>query len=841
MSLSVMDQDTLSVRSAVQNIITDLSKIHDGDRLVEVLASIKCYFGKGKSPASAQNIAEFNRTHYTPFLRFLVVQMGPQWFDLLASEHLDLWDSFFLEGPADQSFLVLMESLGRTGPCIRLDRCIHVLEKFLQRGALAEVVWEVCQQQLEATPTPILHEAILARICSLPDHLGNCLQKHNKPVFYPKNYYPRVGSAILRVLQMVSVSLRDGKGCSISFVSQLLGKVCMQGRQKELFSLLLPRLLTLIQSDCIWQRMCWRLIESVPDRWMEPVVTGLVHWAPGSAALSKLLGDLVLKNKKTKFLLTQKLLFLQYNLKKELLLSILGYLSLDTNRRPLLIKVLRDLLEVWSSGTVVKHSPYSQLMHVSRSIFICLSLLNKQEVDSCKQEVLFALTSGTRFYLDSSLPPVRCLGMVVAECLSRHVDSEGPSLSFRYEDDAEIRDLKSLLSPPCISLSDSAELEKIPTLEPLSKVECAKIEGKREEETKADTGSESELDSDDDLTPYDMSMDTELKKSKTPAYIRDCMEVLFSEDVEKLEVTMASLTTQIYSNPVATKEVSTELVKILLHLDDRPGVELFTEFRFTAMVAVTVTDPVPVSQYLTGEFYSLNYSLRQRMDILDVLASAAQELSEPSATTKPAAPKSLTRDDLQSAGSIAGTAVKGDAPVDWRRVVEERIAKKTRRFAKGPSSTTPAASPNRFHAVAGHFFFPLIQNFDRPVVTFDLLGEDRLILGRLVHTLGIVMHLSLNATVASQMGKALLEFVWILRFHIDQFVRQGLLFCVASILLSVPWELLMTDMADEILEMKCWMEDVAEKDPDDDCRHLAMNGLLLMEKLRNNIQTAPSE
>ncbi|XP_063790739.1 telomere length regulation protein TEL2 homolog isoform X2 [Pseudophryne corroboree] len=837
-SSSMMDQEILSVRSAVQNIFTDLSKIHDGDTLVKELTSVKCYLGKGENPASAQEIAEFNRTHYTPFLRFLVVQMGPQWFDLLTPERLEIWDSFFLEGPADQAFLVLMDSLGTTGPCIRQDRCVHVLEKFLQRGALAEVIWEVCQQQLEVTPTPILHDAILAKICSLPDHLANCLQQHNKSVFYPKNYYPRVGNAILSVLLMVSVSLRDGKGCSISFVSQLLGKVCMQGRQKELFTLLLPRLSSLIQSDCIWQRICWRLVESVPDRWMEPVVTGLVHLAPGSAALSQLLGDLVLKNKKTKFLLTQKLLFLQYNLKKEVLLSILGYLSLDSSRRPLLIKVLRDLLEVWSSGSVVKHSPYSQLLHVSRSIFICLSLLNKKELESCKQELLFALTSGTRFYLDSSLPPVRCLGMVVSECLSRQVDSEGPSLSFQYEEDAEIRDLKSLLSPPCIC-PDSTEDKTVPAQNSLSKVQSATNEGKPEEEPKMDTGSESELDSDDDLTPYDMSTDSELKKSKTPAYIRDCMEVLFSEDVEKLEVTMVSLATQIRSNPAATKEVSTELAKILLHLDDRPGVELFREYRFAAMVAVTVTDPVPVSQYLTGEFYSLNYSLRQRMDILDVVSSAAQELSESEDSKKPAASKTLTH-TLQPASSAAETG-KGDAPVDWRKVVEERIAKKTRRFAKGQSSTTPAPSPNRFHAVAGYFFFPLTQNFDRPVVTFDLLGEDRLILGRLVHTLGIMMHLSLHSMVASQMGKSLLEFVWLLRFHTDQYVRQGLLFCVSTILLSVPWERLMTDMAEETLEMKCWLEDVAEKDPDDDCRHLAMNGLLLMEKLRNNLQVAPSQ
>ncbi|XP_075686541.1 telomere length regulation protein TEL2 homolog [Rhinoderma darwinii] len=833
-----MDQDIPSVRCAVQDILTELPKICDGDRLVEVLSSAKRYLGRGEDPASAMEIAEFNRTHYTPFLRLLVAQMGPQWFDLLTSECLDLWDSFFLEGPADQAFLVLMDSLVRTGPCVRLDRCVLVLEKFLQCGALAEVIWEVCQQQLEATPTPILHEAVLTKICSLPDHLANCLKKHNKSVFYTKNYYPRVGNAIIRVLQMVSVSLRDGKGCSISFVSQLLGKVCMQGRQRELFSVLVPRLTTLVQSDCIWQRICWRLIESVPDRWMEPVVTGLVQMAQGPASLSQLLGDLVLKNKKTQFLLTQKMLFLQYGLKKEALQSILGYLSMESSRRPLLIKVLKDLLEGWSSSGVVKHSPYPQLLHLSRSIFICLSLLNKEDIKGCKQELILALTTGTRLYLDSSLPPVRCLGMVVAECLSHYMEPGGPGLSFQYQDDEEIKDLKSLLTPPSISAVDAAKSVNHPSESSQSRIQASKNEDKRDGESKADTGSDSELDSDDDLTPYDMSADTELKKSKIPAYIRDCMEVLLSEDVEKLEVTMASLSSLIRSNPSATKEVSAELVKILLHLD-RPSVENITQLRYSAMVSVAVIDPVPVSQYLTGEFYSLNYILRQRMDILDVLAAAAQELSESVNPEKEEAPETVTC-DLQSPSSTQGN-VKESAPVDWRKIVEERIASKTRRFAKGQTSTAPASTPNRFHAIAGHFFFPLIQNYDRPVVTFDLLGEDQLILGRLIHTLGILMHLALNATVASQMGKALLEFVWVLRFHTDPFVRQGLLFCVSTILLSVPWERLITDMSEEVLEMKCWLADVAETDTDDDCRRLAMSGLLLMEKLRSNLQLSPNQ
>lgn len=90
------------------------------------------------------------------------------------------------------------------------------------------------------------------------------------------------------------------------------------------------------------------------------------------------------------------------------------------------------------------------------------------------------------------------------------------------------------------------------------------------------------------------------------------------------------------------------------------------------------------------------------------------------------------------------------------------------------------------------------------------------------------------------MGKALLEFVWALRFHTDSYVRQGLLSCVSSILLSVPAERLLQDVTEELLETRSWLEDVVEKDPDGDCRRLALQNLLLMENLKKKLETAPS-
>ncbi|NXA74538.1 TELO2 protein, partial [Thryothorus ludovicianus] len=630
-----------------------------------------------------------------------------------------------------------------------------------------------------------------------------------------------------------------GLDCSISFVSHVLGKVCVHGRQKEILGVLVPRLTDLTKSDCIWQRICWRLVECVPDRWMEAVVLGFVQRAPGADVLSRLLGNLVVKNKKAQFVVTQKMLLLQYGHTTAVLQSLLGHLSLESPRRTLLLRVLKELLETWSSSSAVKHSPAEQQLYISKAILICLSHLKESEIESCRQELLTSMMEGVKCHLDSSLPQLRRLGMVVAESISWKINTEGPVLKFEYEEDDETRELKSLLvqTPSfCVvpSLPDDDRSEKADAAVPLVPESDEKSHPADPIPVMPDEGSDTDLDSDDDLIPYDMSEDKELK-IKAPVYIRDCIEVLTgsrSEDVDKWEATVKALESLVRRNPAAAREVSVELAKILLHLEEKTCIEGFVELRRRAQVAVLTTDPIPVAKYLTSQFYSLNYSLRQRIDILDVLVLAAQELS---------CPKFRGKTKLSGAQKPCVQLLSGsDSSKGWRRIVDERIKSKTRRFDMGQSRGELASHPNEFNSVAGYFFFPLIQHFDRPLTTFDLLGEDHLVLGRLVHSLAILMYLAVNTVAVTAMGKALLEFVWVLRFHTDSYVRQGLLSCISSLLLSVPMERILADMTEELLETQSWLGDVMEKDPDGDCRRLALQNLLLMENLKKKLEAVPS-
>uniref|UniRef100_A0A8C0BHH7 Telomere length regulation protein TEL2 homolog n=1 Tax=Buteo japonicus TaxID=224669 RepID=A0A8C0BHH7_9AVES len=658
---------------------------------------------------------------------------------------------------------------------------------FLQEGRISALMWEVCQQQAQAG-SPELQEALLNKIVCLPDHVSNKLQGKNPAVFFPQNYFPLLGGAVIQVLQKISDSLRGKIAGGLSV--HLVYLPIFSSTSEEILSVLVPRLTDLTKSDCIWQRICWRLVECVPDRWMEAVVLGFVQRALGVKAdvLSRLLGNLVVKNKKAQFVVTQKVLLLQYCHTTAVLQNLLGYLSLDSLRRALLIKVLQELLETWGSSSAVKHSPPEQQQYISKAILICLSHLKEPEIESCRQELLTSMMEGVKCHLDSNLPQIRRLGMIVAESISSKINTDGPVLKFQVK-------ILLLFSPHPILLPRTLF------------VVLAKLGGRL----------------DDDLIPYDMSEDKELK-IKAPVYIRDCIEVLTgSEDVDKWEATVKTLESLVRKNPAATREVSVELAKILLHLEEKTCIEGFVELRQRAQVAVLTTDPIPVSPSLLSFFH-----LRHRQKFKQLKSLATQELSYP---------KSHRKTKHSGAQNPCIQLLPGsDSSKDWRRIVDERIKSKTRRF----SQAELASSPNEFNSVVGHFFFPLIQHFDRPLTTFDLLGEDHFVLGRLVHTLAILMYLAVNTVAVTAMGKALLEFVWALRFHTDSYVRQGLLSCISSMLLSVPTERLLQDMTEELLETQSWLGDVVEKDPDGDCRRLALQNLLLMENLKKKLKTVPS-
>ncbi|XP_014862552.1 PREDICTED: telomere length regulation protein TEL2 homolog isoform X2 [Poecilia mexicana] len=813
------------VRLKVAQCFRTLSSSADHTDVFDALETLNSYLDDGaeSSRCTAAEREEFRRTHYSRTLRVLVGQLQADWtHSLSAAQRSQLWDPLFLKGPPDQALLVLMEAVTQLRPSAGLDRLVSVTERFLQSGRLADLLWSFCLGSVPSDSAQ-LRETLLARLAALPDLTANRLHPNNRPLFTPQRFYPLLASEMLAVLERTCRALRDGVDCSLTFVAQTLGKVCLQGHSGPVLAVMAPRLAVCTRSDMVWQRVSWKLLQDVPERCMESVLTGLLQAADSPDAFSRITGNLVLTNKKAQFVLTHKVLLLQYKYQTRVLRTVLGYLASDRDRRPLLIQVLRSVSQAWANPSAVKHTPQEQQLYVSKTLLLAASLLTDAELQELRSDLLQCLLGGMQSHLDSSAVGIRTLGMVVGECLSARMDLSGTKLKFEYDQNEETRELLSLMTP---SVCPDPDPDRDPEV-------AAWSEGTREssqvksasQRSKSDP--DSDLDSDDDLPPYDMSGDVEASRAAPPRYLRDCLEALISSDDSlRVELSLRAAESLVRRNFCAAKEISVQMTKVLLHMEDRFGISGFLVLRQAAMVALAAVDSVPVTRYLTTEFYSLNYSLRQRLDILEVLALAAQELSKPAADKVIAAASELTPYQSTSAAS-------------WRQEVEKRIQNKTKRISKGCAPPAAAAAPNRYAPVAGYFFFPLLRNYDKPEVTFDLLGSDHLVLGRLIHTLGLFMHLAVNAPIAAQMGAALLDFVWAVRYHADQTVRRGVLFAVCSVFLSMPSQALMMDLSQQLLETRTWLADVAEVDPDADCRNLAVQSLVLLDQnLKKQLQNS---
>lgn len=58
----------------------------------------------------------------------------------------------------------------------------------------------------------------------------------------------------------------------------------------------------------------------------------------------------------------------------------------------------------------------------------------------------------------------------------------------------------------------------------------------------------------------------------------------------------------------------------------------------------------------------------------------------------------------------------------------------------------------------------------------------------------------------------------------------------------MPSENLLTELGDDLMETRAWLADVAESDCDSDCRSLAVQSLMLMDKnLKSQLQIPDME
>ncbi|XP_014253268.1 telomere length regulation protein TEL2 homolog isoform X2 [Cimex lectularius] len=493
----------------------------------------------------------------------------------------------------------------------------------------------------------------------------------------------------------------------------------------------------------------------------------------------KLLSQDLMKLENWNYVICKKIIFYTYHsndvISSNLIKTLMGFSMLKN--------ILLELTGIWSDKSALIHTSYEQHLYITKLMLLSIKLI-KDDIDedvNFKNSLISNLLRGVPVHLESTVDNVRAIGMITAEIMLSNIKTESEEkLEFDYSgmkpnQDEVIKYLKEL-----DFVTNNVECKKQSFTEIIVKNE-KHVEPSSE-------GSTNDQHIDDEFEPYDVTNDVKLSVYKRPKYLRDLIEGLGeTKDHEIFVESLKSAEELIYKQlPNDDVSLAIQLSQILLCLQQNFHCDNFEDMKFKASVAILLVYPQEIAEYLCAQFHAEvgKYSISHKLFVLQVLSTGAIEMSKP----KMDATESSEENKLRS-----------------------RIIGKTRKIAS--PTVILKGSANRFVKCAGSFFFPLIRGdggfkvLYRP--TQDSHDDTTLLLVSLLKTLSVILVSAVNISIASKMGRELLESTWNLRYHSEPKVREAIISCILAAALILPSDM---DYFEDLTEAKMWLVDIANKE-----------------------------
>ncbi|RWS17479.1 hypothetical protein B4U79_11852 [Dinothrombium tinctorium] len=607
-------------------------------------------------------------------------------------------------------------------------------------------------------------------LVSFPENVANQFHLNTPKKCLPIPYFTHLSKTIFKCLSKVRSALAESKSMSLRFISAVCGRILFNNHTDIVWKYIFYPLMIECQNDFIWRRISHRLVEYQNDRYLEHYMKPIFCSAPNFRCIFWLIDKYVERSEKLKYILTNKLLLAYCSDDNKVVRNVIQYLAVYSKVN--FLEAVRNILNAWCNSLSIKHRSNAQHLYLASALVVASQYLKNGNFEEYKQEYTTAAVHGIELYLKCSITDVRNIGLFVGQTFLSSIQSDGPKLDFEIEDTPEIKRLKTIYN-------DSIE------------------------------------DDDENLNIFEEHQEIDEDKNH-------CMNGLIEENKPEWTILcLQSAADVIKANADTVPEIAVEFARILLYLDDTYNLNDFIILRFSAMVNLCVVSPQLVAEFLTSQFYERNISISRRLDILEVLAASCRQIANPS-KTQTTKVKELSLPSKE-------TSIDEE---NWKAVINARVKEKTKIIASKPREIE--IDVNRFASVASYFFFPLMKNYDRLKVTLNLVEEDHYILGKLLYTLGITLHSAAQTWPSRQMGKSLLEFLWLFRYHQDAFVRQAVIYCLSVVITSVPSVYLFNELQNELLEFQKWLVDVMDKDPNAECAKRSFQALNL---LKSFIQT----
>lgn len=392
------------------------------------------------------------------------------------------------------------------------------------------------------------------------------------------------------------------------------------------------------------------------------------------------------------------------------------------------------------------------------------------------------------------------------------------------------------------------------------------------EDASEDESKYSETSSDSSLQPYDLSDDdTDLQKRFSQ--LADVSAALRKPDdpdgiAQALDVTEKL----IRASPDELHHCSGDLARALVHVRCTDvaveGQEDSTEERRQkALVALIVTCPFESLDVLTKLLYSPKVDISQRILIIDVMTEAAQELADATFITMIDQPRSLISSISENQQWFVPSCHGPHGAGPWKEVEEvgvlnwshryERVLPsrpgqlkkgKSRRWSLGKTRESQLElAKNRFPLYAAAFMLPSMQGYDKRSHGVDFLNRDFIVLGKLIHMLGVCMKCISLHPEASALASHLLDMLRSrdVAHHAEAYVRRSVLFAASTILMALHPSFVASTLIEGNHEIsnglewiRTWAFHIAESDPDTECSTMALRCLQLHAEMA--LQTSRS-
>uniref|UniRef100_A0A8D8JDZ5 Clathrin interactor 1 n=4 Tax=Culex pipiens TaxID=7175 RepID=A0A8D8JDZ5_CULPI len=727
-------------------------------------------------------------------------------------------------------------------------------------------------------------------LVAIPNRVANVLQRDTPDVFLPERFSQILLQHCLKAIDGVAraTEIHQNLTTDPTFLSKLLSKIVTDFNSNKQST----HLQTSLRILSIWAHTNSHkpLLQAIFTNLSRPAIeTIAVITLNKGIDLHDLLPEALTGD--WRYVLTQKIpLFSTFPNPDPVVENLLHLLARKTSN--LLHDLIQELITVWSSRTAIQRTPFEQHLYASKLLLLAMAYQAEIGKPSAEQvrEFRRLLFGGLKCHLESPVKQMRCVGMIVAEViLGRFDEGDVPAenrLRFEFEGfDGKtltmVEELRSFggrcrfagdeLSQGLIEggevldelveklFASSSERGEVVAFKPVETPVIAEVEvvdmklpdSKKITHKEQRDSDDSELDSDDDLEPYDLSNDTKIDQDRLrPRYLLDLREVLLDnsdqQTPQRFEIAIQAapdlIDQQMANNDL---KLALDLLQIFLSLESRCYMEDFEQLKFTCLVRIGTTFPKQCAEYLCREFHSdiSKYSLQRRVLMLDILAQMAKVLANLDKTDKPPTPTSPTQPQKPPTNLLESKfreeAEQARKRALAERIVRDRIQSKTRRFSSRPlNATQPPETINRFSPVAGHFFYPLLRGFGSKQFLFSAnlsfqYDADQLLLTTFLQTLAVLMICAENCTDGRRFARELVQLSVMLRFSEEPKVRASVLQMLAAVLMAVSREVLRQDLYAELMELRGWLEEctresvVARAEQNEECRELARHVLVM--------------